>query len=80
MKCYTDWCNGTCFHYHIEDENEEWIDSCGGFIGEEHLLDGIVEYIDFEEYEITAVEGEAEYAVSLEEIKRRNEELTAEKS
>jgi hypothetical protein len=33
LDLYTDWCNGQCFGYIIEDEHEEQLDSCWGYIG-----------------------------------------------
>lgn len=45
LETYTDWCNGACYWYEVEydDEfDEEDPDSCGGYIGE----DGIVEAIN----------------------------------
>lgn len=44
LEVYTDWCNGTCYYYSIEDAvTEEAVASCGGFIGTDHLLDAIME-------------------------------------
>jgi len=50
LKEYTEWCNGEVFCYCIESESEcdkceqverEIIDSCGGFIGSESILDSL---------------------------------------
>ena len=39
MESFTDWCNGNCFGYVLEDESGEEIDSCWGFIGDDHIID-----------------------------------------
>lgn len=45
---YTDWCNGACYYFSIteyDDEGDEVrdVDSCGGFIGSDRVLDCIRE-------------------------------------
>jgi hypothetical protein len=34
LKDYTDWLNGNCYYYRIEDEQGNLIDACGRFIGD----------------------------------------------
>lgn len=46
LETYTDWCNGNTFWYQLEDELEAHVDSCGGFIGDEHLIDGLNEVLE----------------------------------
>jgi len=41
LEVYTDWCNGNCYGYVIEDDTGENEDSCWGFIGEEWLKDAL---------------------------------------
>lgn len=45
LKVYTDWANGNCYYCSITDDNGEFIDSCGGFIGSEHLADYLADII-----------------------------------
>lgn len=39
LENYTDWCNGNCYWYSLEDSEGETVDSCGGFIGEKWLAE-----------------------------------------
>lgn len=46
LRTYTDWCNGNCYWFSIEryDAAEDMyvnVESCGGFIGEEYLIEEI---------------------------------------
>jgi len=36
-ETYSDWANGNCYGYIIEDEEGEELDACWGFIGMEHV-------------------------------------------
>lgn len=38
LDVYEDWANGNVYHFTVEDENGELIDSCGGFIGADHFM------------------------------------------
>lgn len=51
LKMYTDYCNGNTYAYSITD-GEEIIDSCGGFIGEEHLISDLADIIEDRDFEI----------------------------
>jgi hypothetical protein len=47
LEAYTDWCNGACYWYSLDEVDENGdevgcVDSCGGFIGDEHLRDTLV--------------------------------------
>lgn len=33
LKCYNSWANGDGLMYCVRDENDEWVDSCGGYYG-----------------------------------------------
>lgn len=37
LERYTDYCNGDVFRFELEDDEGKLLDSCGGFVGEEHL-------------------------------------------
>jgi hypothetical protein len=52
LREYTEWCNGNCYYYSITDENDEWIDSCGGFIGTEHLCEYIGSAVAGQKWEL----------------------------
>lgn len=63
LKVYTEWCNGECYWYRAvkvrdcpscgqEEEEEDYYDSCGGFIGSEALLEGIKESLGEGPFEI----------------------------
>lgn len=48
LESYTDWCNGACYWFsvvEVDDDGDEIrvLDSCGGFIGEEWVLETIRE-------------------------------------
>lgn len=43
LESYTAWSNGDCYWYSIEDAAGETVDSCGGFIGVEHLIAGLID-------------------------------------
>ena len=51
LKMYTDYCNGNTYAYIIMD-GEEVIDSCGGFIGDEHLVSHLAEVIGDKDFEV----------------------------
>lgn len=47
LETYTDWCNGACYWYslaEVDDEGNEVcpVDSCGGFIGDDHLRECLI--------------------------------------
>lgn len=63
LETYTDWCNGRCFGYRAakvrdcpscgqEEEVDDHVDSCWGFIGAESLLEGIKESLGDGPFEI----------------------------
>lgn len=61
LKTYTDWVNGACFCFSLEDENGNDIGCCGGYIGAEALIEAVREALrDVDDYSI-AVKGEASY-------------------
>lgn len=60
LEVYTMWANGECYYYSIEDMEGNDIDSCGGYIGEDHLLSSIKDAIG-NKYRIVEKEGEAAY-------------------
>lgn len=53
LDVYTEWCNGHCYYYSIEriahcehcggEMVPDDLDSCGGFIGDEHVAEAILE-------------------------------------
>lgn len=45
LDTYNDWANGNCYYFSLEDGDGEHLDSCGGFIGLEHLADTINEHL-----------------------------------
>lgn len=54
LEEYTNWCNGECFYYSIEDENGEDCGGSGGLIGVETLFDCMSEDIETgDEWEFT---------------------------
>ncbi len=60
LSVYTDWANGNCYWYSLTvifpDGEEESEDSCGGFIGSDHVLSEIKDAI-------AGIEGEYELEV-----------------
>lgn len=56
IQTFDQWLRGEVYHFSIEDEEqEEFLDSCGGFYGSNYAED-MVEYIDYEEYGYTKEE------------------------
>lgn len=51
LKVYTDYCNGNTYAYSIQ-EGEEFLDSCGGFIGEEHLISHLADIIGDKDFQV----------------------------
>jgi hypothetical protein len=45
LEEYTDWCNGNCYWFSLEDD-QKLLDSCGGFIGMEQLTEAINEALE----------------------------------
>lgn len=70
LNVFNQWCNGHTFWYSAvrvadckscgQEEEVEDLDSCGGFIGHEHLFDHIREALDLEG-ETVEFRGEADY-------------------
>ena len=56
LEEYTDWCNGNCYWFSLEDDHK-LLDACGGFIGTEQLSEAINEAL--EETDPVMVQGEA---------------------
>ena len=56
LEEYTDWCNGNCYWFSLED-HQKILDSCGGFIGTEPLTEAINEALD--DSDRVMVKGEA---------------------
>ena len=50
VEYYSSWANGEVYYYQLLDENNEEIDSCGGFIGELNK-NGALDMFDIKEYE-----------------------------
>jgi len=61
ISVYTDWVNGACYYYRLEDMAGEEIDACGGFIGEDDLENNVLEAIKKHEVEVAEVDGEAKW-------------------
>ncbi len=54
VKVFSDWANGECYRFtvercehcdHCDKTTWEYVDSCGGFIGDNHDDNGILEYL-----------------------------------
>ena len=60
LELYSDWCNGECYYYIIENDGET-IDSREGFIGSEHILAHLKDEHPEVFKEKIAVSGEAGY-------------------
>ncbi|HTU23410.1 MAG TPA: hypothetical protein VMG10_35570 [Gemmataceae bacterium] len=56
LEEYTDWCNGNCYWFSLEDDHK-LLDACGGVIGAEQLSEAINEAL--EETDPVMVQGEA---------------------
>lgn len=41
LEEYTKWCNGECYGWTVLDDNGQIIDSCGGYIGQDYILEEI---------------------------------------
>lgn len=46
MEEYTEWCNGECYYFVIENAVGDTLDSCGGFIGYDYALETAKEAAD----------------------------------
>lgn len=69
LKEYTEWCNGNCYYFRIEDMEENILDSCGGFIGDDGLADDIKGNLS-DDYNVVAIEGEASCVIDLEDFQK----------
>jgi len=69
LEVYNEWCNGHCYWYSLHEYDKtteakgEYIESSGGFIGEEHLLAGLRDVIRGRDIEIVVAEGECAFLV-----------------
>lgn len=64
LEVYTSWANGECYYYSIEDMDGNDVDSCGGYIGWEHLMAGIKDACGTK-YRIVEKEGDAAYSFDV---------------
>jgi hypothetical protein len=89
LKEYTDWCNGNCYWYAIEkmatcptcghEDDDETIDSCGGFIGEDAVCEAIRDNIPEDATpENTKITGDAKCIAEYNDIFPVKKQLTAE--
>jgi hypothetical protein len=46
LEQYTDWCNGSCYWFSLDDHEGNLLDSCGGYIGTDQLAEAINESLD----------------------------------
>jgi hypothetical protein len=54
LKEYTRWSNGECYLYEVYDEEDNLVDSCGGFIGYDYVIEMIREATQDKEFEIVS--------------------------
>jgi hypothetical protein len=47
MRIYTQFCNGDLYGYSIEDENGDFVDSCGGFYETEQAIEEARQMVDY---------------------------------
>lgn len=52
IEYYTQWCNGECYYFTVEDEDGV-LDSCGGFVGTYGLKEEIESIIKGQGYEVS---------------------------
>jgi hypothetical protein len=76
LETYNDWANGNCHWYKIEDDTGHVIDECGGYIGEDSLLEAIREQIDPDD-EIEEVTGDGAWICKGEKLIPDRKEATA---
>lgn len=67
LEEYTNWCNGECYYYSIEDENGNDCGGCGGLIGADTLFDCMSE--DIETGDVWEFKGECKDVASYYEKK-----------
>lgn len=79
LDVYTDWCNGACYWYQIEQVEEDedgreyadrvHVDSCGGFIGEDSVAEAIQESLPEDATEEnTEIEGDGKWIADYHDI------------
>jgi hypothetical protein len=61
ISVYSDWANGTCYYFRLEDEDGEEIAGSGGYIGDKDLESAVLEAVKEHGVEITEVDGDAEW-------------------
>jgi hypothetical protein len=61
ISVYTDWADGNCYYFRLEDMAGEELDSCGGFIGDKDLEVAVLEAIEHQKVEVIEVDGEADW-------------------
>ena len=59
LEQYTDWCNGNCYWFSLDDTDGKLLDCCGGFIGTDQLAEAINDVL--KDSDRVIVEGEAAY-------------------
>jgi hypothetical protein len=50
VEVYSQYANGEVYHFEIEDENENHVDSCGGFFGLDYDTNGMKDHIEDKYY------------------------------
>jgi hypothetical protein len=69
LTVYTDWANGESYYFSLEDMSGNDIESCGGYIGWEHLMSGIKEVCG-EKYRIVEKSGKAAFSFEVSKDKQ----------
>jgi len=68
LEQYTEWANGECYYYVIEDaDTGETLDSCGGFIGGESFKGQVLEALKHYDAKVVEVNGDAGHAFEVPE-------------
>ncbi len=71
LKSYTQWCNGDCYWYRLEDTEIGSEDSCGGFIGQEYFVEAVREAVAGRK--IDEIDGDAAWLVEWEDFQGKPE-------
>jgi hypothetical protein len=68
LEVYTDWANGNCYWVQLIHEDGMELDSCGGFIGKDHLVDAVKDMIGKDD-EIDVITGEYSWVADPKDFK-----------
>lgn len=66
IKEFSSYISGDVYTFDVISENESDIDSCGGFFGDNFEENGLIDYLNYEDFGLNSIEELVDYVTSIE--------------